>query len=72
MTSTRLIPLSRIAADFQVERANDILDSYGVLTDMVVKGGSYVNSAGSVDRYTVGAASRSFCSPYMGFRIAWN
>ena len=72
MTSTRFIPLSRIAADFQVERANGILDNYGVQTDMVVKGGSYVNAAGSVDRYTVGAASRSFCSPYMGFRIAWN
>ena len=72
MTSTMFIPLSRIVADFQVDRANEILESYGVQTDMVVKGGSYVNAAGSVDRYTVGAASRSFCSPYMGFRIAWN
>ncbi len=72
MTSTRLIPLSRIVADFQVDRANDILDSYGVSTDMVVKGGSYVNSATDIDRYTVGAASTSFCSPYMGFRISWN
>ena len=72
MTSTRLIPLSRIAADFQVERANGIMDSYGIQNDMVVKGGSYVNTAGSVDRYTVGATARNFCSPYMGFRIVWN
>jgi len=72
MTSTRLIPLSRIVADFQVERANGIMDSYGIQNDMVVKGGSYVNTAGSVDRYTVGATARYFCSPYMGFRIVWN
>lgn len=72
MTSTRFIPLSRIAADSQVEKAVEVLDRYGANTDMVVKGGSYVNDQSEISMYTTGLTSRSFCSAFIGFRIAWN
>ena len=72
MTSTKFIPLARISADVQVEGVDAVLDRYGIETDMVVKGGSYVNDKSEVDRYTVGITTRSFCSSYMGFRVVWN
>ncbi|MBQ7729809.1 MAG: hypothetical protein IJT86_05575, partial [Spirochaetales bacterium] len=72
MTSTRFIPLSRIAADSQVEKADEVLDRYDADTDMVVKGGSYVNDQSEISMYTTGLTSRSFCSSFIGFRIAWN
>ena len=72
MTSTRFVPLSRIAADSQVEKAVEVLDRYDADTDMVVKGGSYVNDQSEISMYTTGLTSRSFCSSFIGFRIAWN
>lgn len=68
MTGTRFIPLSRIVT----EDVSSVLDDYDVQTDMVVKGGSYVSDMKSIDRYSVGVVSRSLCSDFMGFRIAWN
>ncbi len=68
MTGTRFVPLSRIS-DSDI---SEVLDSFDVQTDMVVKGGSYVSDLKSIDRYTVGVTTRSLCSDFMGFRIAWN
>ncbi len=68
MTSTPYVPLARIA-DYD---ATSIIEKYNAKTDIIVKGGSYVNSASSIDAYTVGTAYKSLCSPYMGFRIVWN
>lgn len=68
LTSTPYVPLSRIAN----YDANSVIEKYDAQTHIVVKGGSYVNSASSVDAYTVGTAYKSLCSDYMGFRIVWN
>ncbi|MBR2282519.1 MAG: SUMF1/EgtB/PvdO family nonheme iron enzyme [Spirochaetales bacterium] len=68
MTGTRFIPLARIS-DADIE---ETLNAYNVQTAMVVKGGSYVSDMKSIDRYSVGVASRRLCSDFMGFRIAWN
>ena len=72
MTSTRFIPLSRVAADSQVEKAVETLEQYNANTDMVVKGGSYGNDQSELSMYTTGLTSRSFCSSFIGFRIVWN
>jgi formylglycine-generating enzyme required for sulfatase activity len=72
MTDTDLIPLSRVIKGHTVENARKVLRSYDTQCDIVVKGGSYVNAVGSIDRYSVGSAYRSLCSDFMGFRIAWD
>lgn len=41
------------------------------LSDIVVKGGSYLNDPASVTRTTVGILSRTECAETTGFRIAW-
>lgn len=68
ITDTPFIPLARIASD----NADQMLATYNTQVDMVVKGGSYVNSPSAIDRYSVGTTYRSLCSDYMGFRVAWN
>ena len=68
MTSTNYIPLARISKTDII----DILTQYNTQTDMVVKGGSYVNKPSEIDNYSVGVTYRSLCSDYMGFRIVWN
>ncbi len=68
LTSTPYVPLARIAN----YNATSIIEEYNAQTHIIVKGGSYVNSASSVDAYTVGTAYKSLCSDYMGFRIVWN
>lgn len=72
MTDTDLIPLARIIRGKTVENAREVLRAYDTQCDIVVKGGSYVNALGSIDRYSVGTAYRSLCSDFMGFRIAWD
>lgn len=72
MTGTRFIPLSRLADDGTLLKAEETLADLGSNTDMVVKGGSFVSNMNTTDRYSVGATYRSLCSDYMGFRIAWN
>ena len=37
--------------------------------DIIVKGGSWINTPDQVDIDTVGAMDRSACSVYAGFRI---
>ena len=72
MTGTPFVPLARIHSQDMVERAYALLDAYETPVDMVVKGGSYANGYGTIDRYSVGTTYRSLCSDYMGFRIAWD
>ena len=72
MTGSRFIPMSRIADDQLVSKAEETLKAFETPTDMVVKGGSYVSDMNAIDRYSVGAIYRSLCSDFMGFRIAWN
>ena len=72
MTSTRFIPMARIADEVTLSKALDTLDAFNSPTDMVVKGGSYVSDMNSIDRFSTGATYRSLCSDFMGFRVAWN
>ena len=67
-TDTSYVPLSRIS-DYDVQTCIANLDAN---VDVVVKGGSYVNSASEVDVFTVGTAYRNMCSDFMGLRIVWN
>lgn len=71
-TSTAYIPLSRLVTAEESTKAENVISSLDVQTDMVVKGGSYVNVASEIDAYSVGTTYRSLCSDYMGFRIVWN
>lgn len=66
-TGTRFIPLARISGAYgEIQR---IAEEFDLSTDMVVKGGSYINSDIGVD--TVGAADKLACGEYTGMRIAW-
>ena len=64
-TSTAYVPLSR---------AEGLTLSTGEIdfTDVVVKGGSYINSASEVTRESVGVMPRDVTSDYAGFRLARN
>lgn len=64
-TSTAYVPLSR---------AEGLTLSTGEIdfTDVVVKGGSYINSASEVTRESVGVMPRGVTSDYAGFRLARN
>lgn len=60
-TSSEYVPLSRILS----------YDTYSVDgDDIIIKGGSYLNSPDEVNADTVGLISKSTCSDYVGFRIA--
>jgi len=54
------------------EEVQNFLNSLGVQTDIVVKGGSYINSANDITSETVGTSTRNLCSDYMGFRVICN
>ena len=68
LTDTSYVPLSRIS-DYDAQTCIAELDAN---VDIVVKGGSYVNSASDVDAFTVGTTYRNMCSDFMGLRIVWN
>lgn len=68
MTSTPYIPMARI----QDNNATEAFERFSVDCDVVIKGGSYVNSPSEIDVYSVGVAYPSLCNDFMGFRIAWN
>ena len=65
-TSTPYIPLSRVS-DYSL--LLEIEKEFGYC-DIIVKGGSYVNDPNSVDIHSVGVMDRSFCSDYLGLRLA--
>lgn len=60
-TSTPYIPLARLFG-YDSSLSQESVD------DIIVKGGSYMNSG--VDESVVGVAKRSECSEYMGLRLA--
>ena len=62
MTDTAYMPLARI---YGYEEASTLSTSFD---DIIVKGGSYMNSG--IDEMTVGVQERSTCSEYTGFRVA--
>ncbi len=65
-TSSPYIPGAR----FSDEVAQQFL-STGAEADVVVKGGSFVNSSSEISLWTAGAWECSSCSDYLGFRIIW-
>lgn len=71
-TCTPYVPLFRLISGQESMDASQVISNLDAQVDMVVKGGSYVNSASEIDAYSVGTAYRSLCSDYMGFRIVWN
>ena len=60
-TSSEYVPLSRILGYDCYSLEND---------DIIIKGGSYLNSPEEINADTVGLISKSTCSDYVGFRIA--
>ena len=70
-TSTPYIPLSRLVTTAECTTALQVLSTLDAQTDIIVKGGSYVNAT-EITAYSVGTTYRSLCSDYMGFRIVWN
>ncbi len=71
-TNTPYIPLSRLISASEAEQAVKVLEALEVQASMIVKGGSYVNTASEINAYSVGTTYRNLCSDYMGFRIVWN
>lgn len=62
MTSTSYIPLAR--------SQHESYSAYELpFTDVIVKGGSYINDSSSVNEETVGVMDRSTTSDYCGFRL---
>ena len=63
MTQDSFIPLSRFLGD----SSNMFADA----SDIIVKGGSFLNDPNHVTIATVGVQSRTTCSETTGFRIVW-
>ena len=64
-TSDAFIPLSRLIDQAEVERLSQLYP----YDDVIVKGGSWINTPDTVSPDTVGVMDRSACSVYAGFRI---
>lgn len=62
-TSESFVPLARYTG---IKPSKDSLAS-----DIVIKGGSYLNDPAGIDRATIGVSSRTSCSETTGFRVAW-
>jgi hypothetical protein len=67
-TDTPYVPLARLT-DYGA--VMDLVEKFGLDTDVVVKGGSYLNDPSSVTIQTVGAVGTEACADQIGFRIAW-
>ena len=61
-TSSAYVPLSRL--DGVTYDAEDLSSS-----DIIVKGGSYINDPSDVSKETVGVMRREVCSDYTGLRL---
>ncbi len=66
MTETPYIPLMRIG---DYSKAVELSGVYPY-DDIIVKGGSYINTEESISRESVGCVDKSATSPYVGFRVA--
>jgi hypothetical protein len=67
-TDSPYIPLSRLTDYLSV---SDLQKRFKLQTDVVVKGGSYLNNPSTISEHTVGAVSTVACGDQIGFRIAW-
>jgi gamma-glutamyl hercynylcysteine S-oxide synthase len=63
MTRDSFIPLARYLGDAPAQLSE--------VSDIIVKGGSYLNDPNHVTIATVGVQSRTTCSETTGFRIVW-
>ena len=68
ITQTPFIPLSRL---IDYTRALDLHRQFGLVTQPIVKGGSYLNDPNTITPYTVGVVEPDVCGDQLGFRIAW-
>jgi len=69
MTSSFYVPLTDSVSDGAVQ---NLIKELGSECEIVVKGGSYVNSASKINILTRGAAPTDLCSEYLGLRIVWD
>lgn len=67
-TQTPYIPLQRLTDYQQVAR---LYAQCALTSDVIVKGGSYLNPPASITEHTVGAVDPTACGDLIGFRIAW-
>lgn len=65
MTSSCFIP------NGDSEKVQSFISDLGIDIEMVVKGGSYINSESEITAEKIGVSPRYLCSDYMGFRVAW-
>lgn len=70
MTSSYYVPLSCGASDYQA--LQNLLKELGCECEIVVKGGSYVNSSSAINAQSRGAFPTNIGSEYLGFRIVWD
>ena len=61
-TSSDYLPSSEV---------EDFLDEFDLNTEVVVKGGSFVNSVSDIDINSIGVFPKNMTSDYIGFRVAW-
>jgi len=66
LTDTSYIPLSRLCG---YEEIHALSEAWGLEGEVIVKGGSYLNSGVTAD--TIGAVKKDACGDAIGFRIAW-
>jgi len=66
MTSTPYIPLARLT---DYDGVHKEFASYGIASDIIVKGGSYLTKG--ITKESVGAITQDACGEAIGFRIAW-
>ena len=67
-TQSPYIPLQRVT-DYQ--EVAKLYNTFAHSSDVIVKGGSYLNAPSSIDEHTVGAVDTTACGDLIGFRIAW-
>lgn len=64
-TDTSYIPLSRLIDYNDADALSSLFD----YDDVVIKGGSYINSNDGITIDSVGVVDKSICSEYIGFRV---
>jgi len=70
MTDTYFVPLSSGSSDYRTLQS--LLKGLGCDCEIVVKGGSHINSASVINALTRGAWPVNLGSEYTGFRIVWD
>lgn len=68
MTQSPFIPLSRL---LEGEEIRTLHTHFGLRTDPIVVGGSYLNDPAEISLHSVGVISPHACADQIGLRIAW-